>query len=67
MEHVPGRVFNDPLLPGLGRVERRDIYMAMSDVLVRIHNVNVKEAGLENYGKQGKRMVIYVFSLEIAF
>jgi len=54
MEHVPGRVFKDPLLPGMSREERRDIYLAMSDVLVQIHKVNVKEAGLDDYGKQGK-------------
>jgi len=53
MEYIHGRIFKDPLLPGLSNKERREIYLAMCDVLAKIHKVNIKEAGLENFGKQG--------------
>jgi len=54
MGHVEGRVFKDPSLPGLSSGERRDIYRAMCDVLVRIHSVNITKAGLEDYGRHGE-------------
>lgn len=53
MDYIHGRVFNDPLLPGLTNEERRAIYLAMCDVLVKILKVSIKDAGLENFGKQG--------------
>jgi acyl-CoA dehydrogenase family protein 10 len=53
MEYINGRVFKDPLLPGLSPLERRDIYSAMCQVLVKIHQVNLQAAGLENFGKSG--------------
>ena len=53
MEHVPGRVFKDIELKGMTVEERRQIYAAMVDVLVKIHRVNITEAGLDDYGKKG--------------
>ncbi|XP_014664040.1 PREDICTED: acyl-CoA dehydrogenase family member 10-like isoform X2 [Priapulus caudatus] len=53
MEHVPGRIFKDPLLPNMTPVERSAIYTAMCDVLVKIHLVNIERAGLQDYGKPG--------------
>lgn len=35
--------------------ERRDIYMAMADTLCKIHKVDISKAGLDDYGKKGKR------------
>ena len=53
MDHVKGRIFKEPSLPGLPAAERRAIYDSMCDVLCRIHNVDIKKAGLEKFGKQG--------------
>lgn len=54
MEHVQGQIFKDPGLEGISPEDRRSIYLTVCDVLARIHKVNIKEAGLEDYGKQGQ-------------
>ncbi|XP_063310318.1 acyl-CoA dehydrogenase family member 10 [Pelobates fuscus] len=51
MEYSPGRIFKDPALPGMEARERRAIYTAMNQVLCKIHSVDIKAAGLEDYGK----------------
>lgn len=53
MEYVNGRIFKDPALPNLSPEERRQVFSAAVDVLARIHSVNIKEAGLGDYGKAG--------------
>ncbi|XP_015221642.2 acyl-CoA dehydrogenase family member 10 isoform X1 [Lepisosteus oculatus] len=53
MEYCPGRIFHDPSLPGMDRQERREVYEAMVRVLCRIHSVDIKAVGLEDYGKSG--------------
>uniref|UniRef100_UPI00398E8CA0 acyl-CoA dehydrogenase family member 11 isoform X2 n=1 Tax=Pristiophorus japonicus TaxID=55135 RepID=UPI00398E8CA0 len=53
MEYCPGRIFKDPTLPGLTSSQRRDIYTAMNRVLCQIHQVDLRAAGLEDYGKYG--------------
>jgi len=54
MEYVPGRIFKDPLLPGLDLEERRQIYRSMCEVLVKIHSVDINAAGLQDFGKSGE-------------
>lgn len=61
MEHVKGQIFKDPGLEGISPEDRRSIYLTVYDVLAKIHKVNIKEAGLEDYGKQGQ------FIFEAAF
>lgn len=51
MEHVAGRVFVDPSLPGLTPAERTALYAAMADALAAIHRVDVAAAGLGTHGK----------------
>ncbi|MBQ0932074.1 phosphotransferase family protein [Ideonella sp. 4Y16] len=51
MEHVDGRVFVDPALPGLPPAERAALYAAMADALAAIHRVDVAAAGLSGHGK----------------
>lgn len=51
MEHVPGRVFADPALPGLPRAERAAVYAAMAKTLAAIHAVDVAAAGLADHGR----------------
>ncbi|XP_006148057.1 acyl-CoA dehydrogenase family member 10 isoform X1 [Tupaia chinensis] len=53
MEYCPGLIYKDPSLPGLEPSQRRAIYTAMNRVLCKIHSVDLKAVGLEDYGKQG--------------
>ena len=53
MRYVSGRVLKDPSLPGVEPAERREIYTAMCRVLAAIHDIDVKWANLENFGKHG--------------
>jgi len=58
MQYVPGRIFKDPLLPGLDNDERRQIYESMCQVLVKIHSVDVIAAGLQDFGKSGTSLLV---------
>ncbi|KAK3084795.1 hypothetical protein FSP39_019149 [Pinctada imbricata] len=53
MEYLKGRVFIDRSLPGMSPPERRQVTMAMIDVLCKIHQVDIDAAGLTKYGKKG--------------
>ncbi|XP_036133214.1 acyl-CoA dehydrogenase family member 10 [Molossus molossus] len=53
MEYCPGLIYKDSSLPGLEPSQRRAIYAAMNRVLCKLHSVDFKAAGLEDYGKHG--------------
>ncbi|XP_041348618.1 acyl-CoA dehydrogenase family member 10-like [Gigantopelta aegis] len=53
MDYVPGRIFKNHALPGLEPAERSAIYSTMIDVLCKIHSVDIDDAGLSTFGKQG--------------
>ncbi len=53
MGYVPGRIFDNPLAPGVSPAERWAIVDAMNDVMARIHKVDYKKVGLEDFGKPG--------------
>lgn len=53
MEHVEGRVFRDPTLPGMAPAERAAIYDSMNDVLARLHRVDVAAVQLSDFGRPG--------------
>ena len=53
MEHVQGRVFHDPTLPGVRPRDRAAIYEHMSEVLAALHSVRPEDIGLEGFGKPG--------------
>jgi len=53
MAYVPGRVFKDPRLPEVGPGERAAIYEALADILARLHTVDWRAAGLEDFGRPG--------------
>ncbi|XP_025970314.2 acyl-CoA dehydrogenase family member 10 isoform X3 [Dromaius novaehollandiae] len=53
MEHCAGQVYRDVSLPGLQPSQRRAIYAAMSQVLSKIHSVDLRAAKLEDYGEHG--------------
>jgi aminoglycoside phosphotransferase (APT) family kinase protein len=53
MDHVEGRIFWEPTLPGVEPAERSAIYDAMNVVLAALHRVDYRAAGLEDFGKPG--------------
>lgn len=53
MDNVDGRIYWDGSLPDVGKAERTAIFDAMNDTLARLHNVDYKAAGLEDFGKPG--------------
>jgi aminoglycoside phosphotransferase (APT) family kinase protein len=50
MEFVDGRIMWDPALPDLDSAQRNDIFHEMLRVLAAIHDVDIKAAGLEDFG-----------------
>jgi aminoglycoside phosphotransferase (APT) family kinase protein len=53
MSFVAGRVLWDQSLPGMGKADRAAIYDEMSRVIAALHRVDVRAAGLADYGKPG--------------
>ncbi|HJV62409.1 MAG TPA: phosphotransferase [Albitalea sp.] len=53
MEFVQGRVLWDQSLPDMDKASRAAIYDEMNRVIAALHQVDVKAAGLESYGKPG--------------
>jgi aminoglycoside phosphotransferase (APT) family kinase protein len=53
MDHVPGRVLTDALLPDQTPDERRRIYDSMIEILARLHQIDHEAVGLGDYGKPG--------------
>jgi aminoglycoside phosphotransferase (APT) family kinase protein len=53
MEYVEGRVLWDPMLPGMTREERAAHYDELNRVIAALHRVDVRAAGLSDYGKPG--------------
>ncbi|MBV8535556.1 MAG: phosphotransferase family protein, partial [Alphaproteobacteria bacterium] len=51
MDHVEGRVFTDPTLPGLTPAARSGVYRAMAETLARLHAVDWRAVGLADYGR----------------
>lgn len=53
MDHVPGRVLTDPLLPGETPDGRRAIYDSQVEILARLHQIDHEAIGLGDYGRPG--------------
>ena len=53
MGFADGRVFRHLDLPELTPPERREIYLAMVDVMAKLHQVDFRAVGLEGYGREG--------------
>ncbi|MEQ9519714.1 MAG: phosphotransferase [Parvibaculum sp.] len=53
MDHLDGRVLRDPQLPGMSAAERKAIYDEMNANLARLHSVDYKAIGLEEFGRPG--------------
>lgn len=50
MQHVKGRIFDDPSLPSLTPAQRAMVYHSMATTLATLHNVPPAAVGLQNYG-----------------
>jgi aminoglycoside phosphotransferase (APT) family kinase protein len=53
MEALDGRVIHDSSIPGAAPAERAALYDAMNDVLARLHRVDWRAVGLEDFGRPG--------------
>lgn len=53
MSYEDGRIFWDPALPELDRVERRAIHDELVRVLAVLHGVDIHEVGLDDFGHPG--------------
>jgi aminoglycoside phosphotransferase (APT) family kinase protein len=53
MDFVDGRIFWDPLLPGMTAADRRAIFAEMNRVIARLHRVDFAALGLADYGRPG--------------
>jgi aminoglycoside phosphotransferase (APT) family kinase protein len=53
MGYAQGRNFWDPSLPGLTNAERAAVYDEMNRVIVALHSLDYRAAGLADYGKPG--------------
>ena len=53
MDYVEGSVDQDPAWPALAPARRRAAYESMADVLARLHRVDWRALGLEDYGRPG--------------
>jgi aminoglycoside phosphotransferase (APT) family kinase protein len=51
MDHVPGRIWGDPSMPGSTPAERDAVYRATMETLARLHRVEPAAVGLADYGK----------------
>ena len=64
-----GRIFYDPSLSNLTPEERRELFVAMTVTLSRLHSINWKGCGLEGYGSRGdycSRQVSLSLSLSLS-
>ncbi|XP_071692724.1 probable acyl-CoA dehydrogenase IBR3 [Rutidosis leptorrhynchoides] len=52
MEFLEGRIFLDPMLPGVAPSRRRALYHASARALASLHSVDVDAIGLGNYGRR---------------
>ena len=53
MDFLEGRIFRDPVLPGLQPSERAAIYDEMNAVMARLHKVDFEAVGLGDFGRPG--------------
>jgi aminoglycoside phosphotransferase (APT) family kinase protein len=53
MEHVEGRIYWGPLLPDQTPQQRHAIYHAMNETFARLHNLDWRALGLDDFGKPG--------------
>ena len=58
MDFISGKIYKDPSLPELDPESRKKVYSAMNKTIAKIHSVDVTAAGIADYGKHGKSILI---------
>ena len=53
MDHVPGRNFAEPAMPHLSAKDRGEVIDDMNRVLAALHEVDIAQVGLLDYGPEG--------------
>jgi len=53
MDFVQGRIFWDPMLPGLATSDRADLYDDVNRVIAALHRVDPTKVGLSDFGRSG--------------
>ena len=53
MDHIAGRNFNEPSMPGMDKAGRRAVIEDMNRVLAALHNVEIDQVGLADFGPPG--------------
>ena len=53
MDHVQGRIFWDPQLPGMAQAERAALYDELNRVMAALHRVDPAVVGLADHGRPG--------------
>lgn len=51
MDHVPGRIFWDPRLPGMEPAERAALFAAVNETVAQLHAVRPADVGLDGFGR----------------
>jgi aminoglycoside phosphotransferase (APT) family kinase protein len=51
MEYVPGRIFWDQLMPGVGYHERASLFASMNATIAALHSLDPAELGLQDFGR----------------
>ncbi|KAM9337033.1 acyl-CoA dehydrogenase family member 11 [Symphorus nematophorus] len=51
MEHVKGRIFRDLRAPEVSAAEKTALYVAATEVLAKLHSLDLASLNLEGYGK----------------
>ena len=51
MDHVPGRIFDDPTMPDLSPEQRSIVFDDIARVLAALHRVEPSEVGLGDFGR----------------
>ena len=53
MDFLDGDLFWDPMIPSMTKRDRTEIYKNKNKTLAKLHSVDYKKIGLEDYGKPG--------------
>ena len=53
MDFLDGNLFWDPMIPSMTNRDRKEIYTNKNKTLAKLHSVDYKKIGLEDYGKPG--------------
>ncbi|KAF2772872.1 APH-domain-containing protein [Teratosphaeria nubilosa] len=53
IEHLDGRMFENPALVGVSPSDRKEMWRQAVKTLAKLHSVDIKKVGLESLGKNG--------------